>query len=276
MKDFYAILEIDDTASAEDIKKAYRKLAKKYHPDTNPGDEAASKMQEVNEAYETLSNSERKASYDFSRKDPFDVFRNVHTNMYSYDIPMHITILIDVTLEDIYENKNITKEYKRYVPCDTCNGGMSKCENKDCRNGLVEATESFNLETGRIRESCQYDIAGMGNFTPGSIWCGALRVYIQVQPHNYQIRGSDLHLDLNIHYQDAIDGLIYDYKHLDGKSYSLRIPPGSNAGQLLRMSGKGLRGAFSARGNLFFHIVIFVDYDRIKQYNIDEQQTEQL
>ena len=64
-RDLYEVLGIEKGASDEDIKKAYRKLAKKYHPDLNPGDkEAEQKMKEVNAAYEVLSDKEKKARYD--------------------------------------------------------------------------------------------------------------------------------------------------------------------------------------------------------------------
>ena len=64
-RDYYEVLEVDKSASADDIKKAYRTLAKKYHPDLNPGNkEAEEKFKEVNEAYEVLSNADKKARYD--------------------------------------------------------------------------------------------------------------------------------------------------------------------------------------------------------------------
>ena len=63
--DYYKVLGIDSKASADDIKKAYRKLARKYHPDINPGDkEAERKFKEINEANEVLSNKENRAKYD--------------------------------------------------------------------------------------------------------------------------------------------------------------------------------------------------------------------
>lgn len=68
--DYYKILELDKTASADDIKKAYRKLARKYHPDLNPNDESAKKkFQQINEANEVLSDPEKKKKYDQYGKD---------------------------------------------------------------------------------------------------------------------------------------------------------------------------------------------------------------
>ena len=71
-KDFYKILGVSETASAEDIKKSYRRLAKKLHPDVNAGDKAKeSKFKDVSEAYETIGDEKKRAEYDAARRNPF-------------------------------------------------------------------------------------------------------------------------------------------------------------------------------------------------------------
>ena len=72
-RDYYEVLGVDRNASEEDIKKAYRKLAKKYHPDVNPGDkEAEKKFKEASEAYAVLSDSEKRRQYDQFGHSAFD------------------------------------------------------------------------------------------------------------------------------------------------------------------------------------------------------------
>ena len=68
MKDHYATLGVDKSATEKDIKTAFRKLASRFHPDKNDSDESTAKFQEINEAYETLSAAEKKAEYDYMRE----------------------------------------------------------------------------------------------------------------------------------------------------------------------------------------------------------------
>ena len=151
--DYYSILGVDKGASSDDIKKAYRKLAIKYHPDKNPGDKSAEdKFKQINEAYSVLSDSEKRRNYDtygsaggggfngggFNTSDfnPEDIFNSFFegfgsgfggfgggsTRSKSGRSGENLKIKVKVTLEDIAAG--VTKKIKlsRYKKCGKCNG----------------------------------------------------------------------------------------------------------------------------------------------------------
>lgn len=162
MKDLYDVLGVDKSASEKEIKKAYRKLAIKYHPDKQSGKseteqkEAAEHMQEINFAYEILSDTEKRNHYDtYGTTDdnaqhmsgnPYeDIFRQMQEEMNSnfgsffnnsnseQIIPGNsFKIDANVTLKELMSNEKITIKYNRPIRCSACNGeggeGVKKCE----------------------------------------------------------------------------------------------------------------------------------------------------
>jgi molecular chaperone DnaJ len=146
LKDFYKILNVKESASQDEIKKAYRKLALKFHPDKNPGDKKSEeRFKEISEAYDTLSDSAKKEKYDNKKnfQDPFKDFNfnfdfDSHYNFDSYGNPNYrkgkadtsgfikggdIKGTIELSIEDIfngYGKKNI--KIKRLNQCDKCHG----------------------------------------------------------------------------------------------------------------------------------------------------------
>ena len=162
-EDFYKVLGVDKTASAQDIKKAYRKLALKYHPDRNPNNKQAEEnFRQVSEAYEVLSDPDKRARYDqfghdaFRQSmeggtyrtnfDPFDVFREVFgggggvfsdffggmggaARQRDFNEPENgsdIRAEIEVSLEDAAKGVIKTIRYNRMVECPDCHGSGSK------------------------------------------------------------------------------------------------------------------------------------------------------
>ncbi len=183
MKDYYQILGVARSASPEEIKKAYRNLAHRYHPDKAGGDEA--KFKEVNEAYQVLSDARKRAEYDrFGRTfegAPFggaaggqnwgwdmnfgdmgnlgdlgDIFETFFEGMgmrprrKTYERGTDLELGVEVTLEEAKFGKTINLEYTTRIVCDTCKGlgykadaGLKKCEHCGGRGEVRESRNTF-------------------------------------------------------------------------------------------------------------------------------------
>jgi len=136
MNDYYAILGVDRKASTEEIKRAYRKLALRYHPDKNPGNkEAEEKFKQINEAYAVLSDPERRANYDrYGTVEPggdfgdiFDLFEQVfgfRTPGVAGRTPRgeDLEVEVEVGLQDVLHGAEKEINYDRLVPCEACRG----------------------------------------------------------------------------------------------------------------------------------------------------------
>lgn len=187
-RDYYEILDVQKSASADDIKKAYRKKAIQYHPDKNPGDKVAEeKFKEAAEAYEVLSDNDKKARYDrfghagmggaanggghyggsMNMDDIFDHFGDIFGDAFGFggrsrggggQRTVHrgtnIRIKVKLTLEEIASG--VTKKIKvnKYVACDTCKGSGAKNGNyKTCStcNGAGRIVRVQDTFLGRMQ-----------------------------------------------------------------------------------------------------------------------------
>lgn len=173
MKDYYKILEVEENASEEEIKKSYRTLSKKYHPDVNPN--GAEKFKEIAEAYETLGSHDKKIQYDNIRKNPFtmggsslqDLFNQMFgkTNQHSRrtkSVPDKILRLAITPIESyLGAEKNI--QYSRDFGCTTCSGRGGEQQTCMTCKGLGYQLQTFG--TGfmmqQIKTQCQ-TCAGRG------------------------------------------------------------------------------------------------------------------
>lgn len=169
MKDYYKILELDRNASSEDIKKSYRKLAMIYHPDRNQSPDAEAKFKDIAEAYDVLSNPEKKQNYDnygtsnnngsfsFNFNDFFnfgDMFNQAFDRQYKRQRKgTDLRIKISITIQDVINGLSKKIKYKRKVVCNTCTGvgGTGEQSCMGC-NGTGVKQKIQNTPFGQIRQ----------------------------------------------------------------------------------------------------------------------------
>ena len=278
-KDYYSLLEIKRTASGDEIKKAYRALAKKYHPDANIGNtEAEEIFKDINEAYEVLGNPEKKRKYDsilnrfnFLSGFEFDPskFGYKHETEFSGSTDGAFSDFYDLFFgqdsvefddktfetafykkeeqllfkrgEDVFVNYEVTLEEAFY-------GLETTIQIKTAANKIkeYEITIPEGSKTGD-------KIKLMGKGLPGVIGAppGDLYVNIVVKKHDlFTIKGKDLETDILITPWEAIFGGI------DGK-LNVKIPAGVQTSDKLRIAGKGYKNGVS-RGDLLGRIKIVV------------------
>lgn len=163
MKNYYNILEVEENASDEEIKKSYRNLSKKFHPDVNP--QGAEKFKEINEAYEILGNKEKKQTYDFQRKNPFQgsQFESFFDNMFNrQQQPQRKKSapdkIIKLQISPIESYLGLEKEiqYTRDLACNSCGGsGGDKVPCSHCSGyGFHIKTFGTGFMVQQIRTVC--------------------------------------------------------------------------------------------------------------------------
>ncbi len=135
-RDYYEVLQINKDAAHEEIKKAYRKLAHKYHPDRNQAEDAESKFKEVSEAYEILSDPQKKEQYDTfghsspqqsganwgNYSNPFDMFNTFFRGHSTRPKGRDLRVEINLSLEDVLSGIKKKITYMQHHQCKTCEG----------------------------------------------------------------------------------------------------------------------------------------------------------
>jgi molecular chaperone DnaJ len=169
MKDYYAILGVSREATQEEIKQAYRRLAREYHPDRHPGDKAIEeRFKEINEAYAVLSDPEKRARYDrgllegqsFREEDLFDLFAQVFGFRRGPVAPRgeDLEAVVEVELQDLLEGKEVEVAYSRLAPCQACGGqGGRRVACPTCGGrGVVESYHRGFFGTVVNRTACPH------------------------------------------------------------------------------------------------------------------------
>lgn len=240
MRDPYQILGIDRNASADDIKSAYRKLAKKYHPDLGGDPE---KFKEINEAHDILSSPDKKAHFDHG---------GFHPGAQAFRSGTHFHF------EDIFDNDDFMNIFAQAAGFP---GARRKPRNSNVRvrmqvpleSLLQEQSKTIEISSGNGKKQIEIKIPagihdgaiityrGMGQSTFADQPAGDLMIEITVLPHERFIRSNeDLHSNITIDCFQATIGTAIEFETIRGKRVKVTIPAGSQNGTVLRLPSEGL------------------------------------
>lgn len=262
-KDYYATLGVERDASEADIKKAYRKLARKYHPDVSKEADAEEKFKEIAEAYQTLSDPEKRAAYDqLGRYRAGEEFRPSG----DWEARFGSGGFEDFDLGDLFaqfggfgRRAGGTQGARGFAMPGQDYEATASISLEDAARG-TEVELSLSPQTGsrtRIRipkgavDGQRLRVPGKGGPGIGGGPAGDLYLNIQLRPHPlFKPSGHDLYLELPIAPWEAVLGAQVEVPTLEGR-VQVQIRPGSRAGQKLRLSGKGLPRPKGGAGDLY-------------------------
>ena len=230
-KDYYKTLGVERTADDKAIKTAYRKLARKFHPDVNKG--SATRFQEVNEAYEVLSDPEKRRRYDTLGP---DWHRQAEAGG-DAEGPL------ELTLEEAFAGVRKPIALELEEACPTC-GGSGHVNRKPCAScrGTGWAKGQRRLEVkipAGVDTGARIRVAGEGPARAGGAKSD-LYLRVTVKPHDrIERKGDDLHVDLPVPFVDAALGAEISIPTLKG-NVSMKIPPETSSGRVFRIPGYGM------------------------------------
>lgn len=263
-KDYYAIMGVDRNATQDEIKRTYRKLARKYHPDVSKEADAEVRFKELGEAYEVLKDPEKRAAYDqlgsdWQGQQEFhpppdwgsgfefhgtpgggsgdfsDFFESLFgragrsaggsRGFHMHGEDHHAKILID--LEDSFQGA--TRSITLQMPELAADGHVR----------TRQRTLKVNIPKG-IRQGQQIRLSGQGGGSTGRGKAGDLYLEVEFKPHgHYRVEGADVYLDLPVTPWEAALGSTIKVPTPAGR-VDLKIPPNSQPGKKLRLKGRGI------------------------------------
>ena len=251
MRDPYEVLGVRREASTDEIKKAYRQLAKKLHPDLNPGNaKAAAQFKDVSAAYDLLSDPEKKARFDRGEIDASGAETRPRSSYRTYaESPGGAKYGGGADPGDIFEDlfgrsrgwgrstiktRGADVSYELTVDfIDAAVGAKRRLTLPDGRT--LDVTIPAGAEDGQQLRLKGQGTAGLGGGPPGDAY-----IEIHVQDHPlFKRRGADIHIGLPVTLTEAVRGAKITVPTIDGP-VTMTVPKGSNTGTMLRLRGKGV------------------------------------
>lgn len=276
-KDYYTVLGVSKTATSEEIKRAYRKLARKYHPDLNPGDqEAESKFKDLNEANEVLSEPEKRQKYDqfgqhwnqpgYSQAPPTS---GTHVSVEDFDrygdFDSFINDLLGKRSGRSPRGASVGNGFRSQAPAPDTEAAIALTfaeafHGVQQRLQLDDDTLNVRIPAG-AKPGSRIRLKGKGRPSPFSQQRGDLYLTIEVLPHPFfRFEADDLVCDLPIRPDEAVLGAQIHVPTPDG-SVTVTVPKGVRSGQSLRLRGKGWAIPKGGRGDLLVKLLIVTPKD---------------
>lgn len=296
-KDYYKILGLNKSASEDDIKRAYRKLARKYHPDVNTAVSAEEKFKEVSEAYEVLKDPEKRKKYDdygqnweqtgprakpewqwdFRQQDQ----RHERPQQYRYASSFDMGGAADFsdffrsffgeettregrTTKSDWSTPGRSQEAEITISLADAYHGLIKnislqSYEDDGRGGVKPATKNFRVRIPKgINDGATIRLTGQGEKGAGGAQDGDLLLKINIQPDaRFRLEGNDLHTIVPVSPWEAALGAKIPVETMNG-SVTLTVPRGSQNGRRLRLRGKGMPKKQGGAGDLIVDLDIHV------------------
>lgn len=261
-RDYYSILGVSRSASADDIKKSFRKLAVKYHPDKNPGDkQAEERFKELNEAYEVLSDPEKRKKYDqfgenWNRAGEYPGTGSSRHYYQGSPGEQYFHFKSDPS-EFFGANTDYSDLFESFFKAGAGRGGSSRSSRARDIHGSISvsledafqgAAKVFEVNGERIRiklkpgtyDGLEIKLAGKGHPGAKNSKPGDLYLTIRVEPNStYQLSGNDIRQSLTVDLFTAVLGGEVKLSTLAG-TLKLKIPAGTQNGKMLRIKGKGM------------------------------------
>jgi len=260
MKDPYGVLGVTKNASENEIKKAYHRLAKKLHPDMNPGNRAKEQQfKEVSAAYDLLSDAVKRRRFDRGEIDAAGAERGFRpqgaraerraggfSGGFSFDDI--ISEILGRGRREAEERVGDTNLQLRVGFLEAALGGKRRLVLPDGR--AVEVTVPAGVDNGQTLR-----LRGQASPARRGVPAGDLYLDIEVEPHPFfQRKERDIHVELPVSLPEAVLGATVTVPTIHG-SVALKVPRGSNTGSTLRLKGKGI-GAGDSRGDQYVKLKV--------------------